>query len=278
VSLPSLRADAFSVGLAERVQQVRKSGLTFAPEAGSQRLRDVINKGLTEEEILSAAESAIKAGWTTIKLYFMAGLPYETEADLDGIYDLAYKISRMRANPSSGKSKPVNVTVSVAFFVPKPHTPFQWFGRLDNETLLAKREYLFQKFKPLKHVRLSCHGVELGLLEACFASGGRELGSVLYKAWQLGCKFDGWHEHFQYGKWLQAFSDADLDAEAYAGRGFERETPLPWDHISTGVSKKWLWREWEKAAKAAVTPDCRRGPCSGCGVCQSMDCENIYQK
>jgi len=278
VSLPSLRADAFSVGLAERVQQVRKSGLTFAPEAGSQRLRDVINKGVTEEDIISAATAAIKSGWSTIKLYFMAGLPYETEEDLDGIYDLAAKISNTKAEPQAGKKiRPVNVTVSVAFFVPKPMTPFQWFGRVSNEELAAKREYLFSKFKTLKRVRLSCHGVELGLLESCFARGGRELGPVLYDAWRLGCKFDGWHEHFQYGKWLQAFTDHGFDAESYAGRTFERESALPWDHISAGVNKKWLWREWEKAGKAATTLDCRKGPCNGCGVCQAVGCDNLYQ-
>ena len=280
VSLPSLRVDAFSVDLAERVQQVRKSGLTFAPEAGTQRMRDIINKGVREGDIVAAATSALANGWHNIKLYFMAGLPFETNEDLDGIFDITKKIITIGKEMNAGKknSKPVNVNVSVAFFVPKAHTPFQWFGQVRREELLAKREYLYEKFHHLKNARLSCHGVDLGFLEGCFARGDRRLCDVLYNAWQSGCKFDGWHEHFSYDKWLQAFAKADLNPENFANHTFEQEDFLPWDIVSVGVSKKWLWREWQRAEQGVVTPDCRKDKCSGCGVCGAVDCDNIYRK
>ena len=280
VSLPSLRVDAFSVDLAQRVQQVRKSGLTFAPEAGTQRMRNIINKGVQEEDIVAAVTSALSNGWHNIKLYFMAGLPFETNEDLDGIYDITKKIIWLGKQMNAGKKnvKPINVTVSVAFFVPKAHTPFQWFGQVKREDLLAKRDYLYNKFKNLKNARLSCHGVDLGFLEGCFARGDRRLCDVLYKAWQLGCKFDGWSEHFSYDKWLQAFAAVGLDPEDFANHTFEKDDYLPWDIVSVGVSKKWLWREWEKAEAGIVTPNCRKDKCSGCGVCGAMDCDNMYQK
>lgn len=280
VSLPSLRVDAFSVDLAKRVQQVRKSGLTFAPEAGSQRMRDIINKGVKEEDIIAAVTSAMENGWHNIKLYFMAGLPFETNEDLDGIYDITKKIIWLGKQFNAGKKnvKPISVNVSVAFFVPKAHTPFQWFGQVKRENLLAKRDYLYDKFKHLKNARLACHGVDLGFLEACFARGDRRLCKVLYNAWKLGCKFDGWSEHFSYDNWLKAFAMADLDPMDFANHTFEKDDFLPWDIVSVGVSKKWLWREWEKAGKAIVTPNCRKDKCSGCGVCGDMDCDNLYQK
>ncbi len=280
VSLPSLRVDAFSVDLAKRVQQVRKSGLTFAPEAGTQRMRDIINKGVREEDILAAVTSALSNGWHNLKLYFMAGLPYETDADLDGIADLTAKILHLgKELKKEGKlQKPVHITVSVAFFVPKAHTPFQWFGQVRREELLAKRDYLHQRFKPLKNARLVCHGVDLGFLEACFARGDRRLGAVLYEAWRGGCKFDGWSEHFSYDRWLKAFAKVGLDPVDFANYSFRREDVLPWDHISSGVSKKWLWREWERAGAGQITPDCRKNVCNGCGVCGAVACENLYQK
>lgn len=280
VSLPSLRVDAFSVDLAKRVQQVRKSGLTFAPEAGTQRMRNIINKGVTEEDIIAAVSSALANGWHTIKLYFMAGLPFETNEDLDGIFEITKKIIRIgkEMNQNKTSTKPINVTVSVAFFVPKAHTPFQWFGQVSREELLAKRDYLYQKFKPLKNARLSCHGVDLGFLEGCFARGDRRLCKVLYEAWRLGCKFDGWSEHFSYDNWLKAFARAGLDPVDFANHNFAKDDLLPWDHISVGVSKKWLWREWERAEQGIVTPNCRKDKCSGCGVCSAMDCDNLYMK
>ncbi|MGI5824743.1 MAG: TIGR03960 family B12-binding radical SAM protein [Bacillota bacterium] len=280
VSLPSLRVDAFSVDLAKRVQQVRKSGLTFAPEAGTQRMRDIINKGVQEEDIVAAVSSALANGWHNIKLYFMAGLPFETEEDLDGIFELTKKIIRIgkEMNAGKGNGKPINVTVSVAFFVPKAHTPFQWFGQVQRDELLAKRDYLYNKFKPLKNARLNCHGVDLGFLEGCFARGDRRLCAVLYEAWKSGCKFDGWSEHFSYDKWLKAFAKVGLDPVDFANHAFEKGDVLPWDHISVGVSKKWLWREWERAEQGVVTPNCRQDKCSGCGVCGAMDCGSLYQK
>ena len=279
VSLPSLRVDAFSVDLAKKVQQVRKSGLTFAPEAGSQRLRDVINKGVTEENIIEAVSSALSNGWQTIKLYFMAGLPYETEEDLDGIYQIAAKIIQVNRELQAGKKyRPIHLTVSVSFFVPKAHTPFQWFGQVSREELLAKREYLYQKFRHLKQARLSCHGVDVSFLEAVFSRGDRRLGVVLKRAWELGCKFDGWTEHFSYDRWLAAFADCGMEPADFANHHFAKEDLLPWDHLATGVKKSWLWQEWEKARQAVVTPDCRQQKCSGCGVCGAMKCNNHYQR
>lgn len=280
VSLPSLRVDAFSVDLAKRVQQVRKSGLTFAPEAGTQRMRDIINKGVSEDDIVAAVSSALANGWHTIKLYFMAGLPFETNEDLDGIFEITRKIIRIGKEMNAGKknSKPINVTVSVSFFVPKAHTPFQWFGQVAREDLLAKRDYLYNKFKPLKNARLACHGVDLGFLEGCFARGDRRLCSVLYEAWRSGCKFDGWTEHFSYDKWLKAFAKVGLDPKDFANHTFEKDDYLPWDIVSVGVNKKWLWKEWEKAEQGIVTPNCRKDKCSGCGVCGAVKCNNLYQK
>lgn len=274
VSLPSLRVDALSVGLAEQIQTVRKSGLTFAPEAATQRLRDIINKGVCEEDIFAAVSAAVSAGWSSFKLYFMAGLPYETDEDLLAMADLARKILRLGQN--SGLKRRLNITVSVSFFVPKCDTPFQWFGQNSREELARKKELLWQAFRPIKNARLNCHDIELSFLEGVFSRGDRRLGKALLAAHNLGCKFDSWHEHFDYEKWLQAFADVGIDPAAYASREFARDDVLPWDHISCGVNKKWLWHEWQKAGQAAVTADCRKGPCSGCGICQALGCDNYY--
>lgn len=285
VSLPSLRVDAVSVGLADKLQTVRKGGLTLAPEAGTQRLRDIINKGVNEEDIFAAVQAALAAGWSSLKLYFMAGLPYETDDDLRGIAQLARQIlalGRSRgAAENNGEAapkprRPLNITVSVAFFVPKAHTPFQWFGQNSREELQRKRELLFAEFKHIRGARLNCHDIELSFLEGVFSRGDRRLGAVLLAAHELGCKFDSWHEHFAYDKWLQAFAQAGVDAAAYAERFFEQSDVLPWEHIDCGVSKKWLWQEWQKAARAEKTPDCRQGPCNGCGICPALGCENRY--
>ena len=282
VSLPSLRVDAVSVGLADKLQTVRKGGLTLAPEAGTQRLRDIINKGVNEEDIFAAVQAALAAGWNTIKLYFMAGLPYETDDDLRGIAQLARQIlalGRSRASAADMDAKPrrpLNITVSVAFFVPKAHTPFQWFGQNSRTELQRKRELLFAEFKHIRGARLNCHDIELSFLEGVFSRGDRRLGQVLLAAHKLGCKFDSWHEHFAYDKWLQAFDQAGIDPAEYAERQFAQEDCLPWEHIDCGVSKKWLWQEWEKAARSEKTLDCRQGPCNGCGICQALGCENRY--
>ncbi len=274
VSLPSLRVDAVSVGLAEKLQTVRKGGLTLAPEAGTQRLRDIINKGVAEADIFAAAEAALAAGWNSFKLYFMAGLPYETDDDLRGIAQLARQILALARQQQ--RKRPLSITVSVAFFVPKSHTPFQWFGQNSREELARKRELLYTEFKQIRGARLNCHDIELSFLEGVFSRGDRRLGQVLLAAHQLGCKFDSWHEHFAYDKWLQAFAQAGIDPASYAERCFAEDELLPWEHIDCGVSKKWLWREWQKAAVAEKTTDCRKGPCNGCGVCQSLSCDNHY--
>lgn len=276
VSLPSLRVDAVSVELAAKLQAVRKSGLTLAPEAGTQRLRDIINKGVAEADIFAAVEAALAAGWSSFKLYFMAGLPYETDDDLRGIANLARQILSM--GRGAGLRRPLNITVSVAFFVPKSHTPFQWFGQNSREELARKRELLFGEFKNIRGARLNCHDIELSFLEGVFSRGDRRLGRVLLAAHKLGCKFDSWHEHFDPEKWAAAFKEAGIRPEDYAERQFTLEDALPWDPIDCGVSKAWLWREWQKAAQAEKTPDCRKGHCSGCGICPALGCDNHYVK
>ncbi|MGI6679368.1 MAG: TIGR03960 family B12-binding radical SAM protein [Dehalobacterium sp.] len=272
ISLPSLRVDAFSVDLAQKVQQVRKSGLTFAPEAGSQRLRDVINKGVTEKDILDTATAAFSQGWTSLKLYFMIGLPTETYEDLDGIADLAAKILSIgqRVKPK-GIKKPISVTISASSFVPKAHTPFQWLGQEEADSLREKQHYLKNKLRAMKNVTFHYHDVEVSFLEAAFARGDRRLGDVLEKAWQSGCKFDGWSEHFKYHLWIEAFATCGLDPTFFANRHFGEDEVLPWDHLSSGVSKKWLLKEYHKSLEETTTLDCRENLCHGCGVCPKMD-------
>lgn len=272
ISLPSLRVDAFSVDLAKEVQQVRKSGLTFAPEAGTQRLRDVINKGVTEENIMETVTAAFSQGWTSIKLYFMIGLPSETYEDLDGIVNLAEKILSIgrKVKPHWVK-KPISVTVSASSFVPKAHTPFQWEGQEDRDALKKKQFYLKDRIRPLKGVTFNYHDVELSFLEAVFARGDRRLCHVLEKAWSLGCKFDGWSEHFKYDLWMDAFHEMGLEPEFFANRKFDLDELLPWDHISSGVSKKWLLKEYQTALEERRTLDCRGNDCHGCGVCPYYD-------
>jgi len=271
VSLPSLRVDAFSVGLAQQVQQIRKSGLTFAPEAGTQRLRDVINKGVTEENVLDTVSAAFSQGWTSIKLYFMIGLPTETYEDLDGIIDLAGKVLSLgRKQKPPGVRRPVSITVSVSSFVPKAHTPFQWVGQVPRVELKEKQRYLKAKIKKLKGISLNYHDAEVSFLEAAFARGNRKLGKVLERAWQLGCKFDSWTEHFKYQSWLEAFKSCGLDPEFFANRTFGLDEALPWDHISSGVTKEWLLKEFCLAYQGHKTGDCRTVSCYSCGVCQIL--------
>lgn len=272
VSLPSLRVDAFSVDLAEKVQKVRKSGLTFAPEAGTQRMRNVINKGVTEEHVLHATKSAFSQGWTQIKLYFMIGLPTETKEDLDGIIDLAVKVLQAGKEIAREKGirKQLKVSVSVSSFVPKSHTPFQWFGQNALQELKEKQYYLKDQARQHKNISLSYHQSEVSFLEAAFSRGDRRLSRVLLQAWQMGCKFDGWTEHFKYQTWLDAFAFCGYTPEFFANREFGKEEVLPWQHLSAGVSQKWLWHEWEKAQQEALTTDCRWNPCSGCGVCPKL--------
>lgn len=271
VSLPSLRVDAFSVNLAKEVQKVRKTGLTFAPEAGTQRLRDVINKGVTEENLMDVAQGAFESGWSTLKLYFMIGLPTETEEDLEGIARLAeqvvYRGSDILRN--KGIKKGVKVTVSTSSFVPKPQTPFQWEPQARIDELRAKQEFLKKRIRD-RRINYSWHDAKLSFLEAVLAKGDRRLGRALYKAWQKGCKFDGWSEHFHYERWVEAFHEAGLDPEYYAYRRIDYDQALPWDHLDFGVDRGYLIREHKKALEAALTNDCRLDTCEGCGVCPSL--------
>jgi radical SAM family uncharacterized protein len=263
VSLPSLRLDSFDVKLAEEVQKVRKSGLTFAPEAGTQRLRDVINKGVTEENLLQATESAFKAGWSTIKLYFMIGLPTETQEDLNGIVSMAKKVVELGTRMGR---RNVTVTVSTSSFVPKSHTPFQWEPQEGMASLEQKQKYLREKLRD-RRIKYNYHDVKTSYLEAVFAKGDRRLADVLERAVKEGCKFDGWSEHFKYETWLQSLEELGLDPHFYANRAMDYDDVLPWNHLASGVSKRYLVGEHHQALKEITTKDCRYIDCTGCGIC-----------
>lgn len=274
VSLPSLRADHFSMELAKEVQKVRRSSLTFAPEAGTQRLRDVINKGVTEGDLMETVGAAFKEGWQAVKLYFMIGLPTETDDDVAGIAQLARKVLKLgRQNGVSPRR--LKVTASVASFIPKPHTVFQWEPQERLENLRLKQEALLSQTRE-RGLSLNYHDADLSFIEAVFARGDRRLGSVLAKAVTLGCIFDGWSEHFDIDLWLEAFNQAGIDPAAYAYRRYNYEDPLPWDHIDAGVSKQYLILEHKRALAGTVTPDCRSGDCPGCGLCPTLEIEPFY--
>mgnify|MGYP000545171304 CR=1 FL=1 len=265
LSLPSLRVDSFSLELMERVQQVRKSGLTFAPEAGTQRMRDVINKGVTEEDLIKSVTLAFQGGWNNVKLYFMIGLPTETMEDVEGIADLAYKVvDAYFSVPKEKRNKGLNVTVSTSSFVPKPFTPFQWQPQDSIEQLNEKQQHLKSKIKS-KHIIYHWHESKLSFLEGVFARGDRKLSKVLIAAHKMGCKFDGWSEHFRYEVWLKAFEECGIDPYFYTARKRSYDEVLPWDHVDVGVTKKFLIKESEKAMRGERTPNCRQ-QCSGCGV------------
>jgi radical SAM family uncharacterized protein len=268
VSLPSLRVDSFSLELARELEKFRRTGLTFAPEAGTQRMRDVINKGVTEEDLMSAARDAFESGWDLVKLYFMIGLPHETDEDLDGIADLCRRVLELgrSAARKRGKAGRVRVNVSVSSFVPKPHTPFQWYGQNSREELARKQDYLRERMR-MRGLSVSFHDVEASFLEAAFARGGRELAPAIERAMALGCRFDGWSDQFRADLWRQAFEEVGVDPSKWANASYDFDQRLPWDHIDMGVSKDFLRREAERAAKAELTPDCRTGACTGCGAC-----------
>ena len=265
LSLPSLRIDNFSESLVEKTNRVRKTGLTFAPEAGTQRLRDVINKGVTEEEIMRTSRIAFEGGYTGVKLYFMLGLPTETEEDLLGITRLGQKIVDLYYSlPTKPKGKAVNVTISVSTFVPKPFTPFQWCAQDTFDQIVAKHDLLRHSLTTRK-ISLNYHEVKTSVLEGVLARGDRRLGRVIYTAWKKGCKFDSWEEHFDFDKWKEAMDEAGLTMEFYASRERSPEEILPWDHIDVGVTKAFLLREYEKAKRAEITPNCKEH-CAGCGA------------
>ncbi|HEX3012224.1 MAG TPA: TIGR03960 family B12-binding radical SAM protein [Syntrophomonadaceae bacterium] len=268
ISLPSLRVDAFSIDLANEVQKVRKTTLTLAPEAGTQRLRDVINKNISEEDLTRAVEAAFKSGWLGVKLYFMFGLPTETEADLDGILDLVQKVKSIGNRYSR---RPVEIRASLACFVPKAHTPFQWQAQDSIVSLDNKKKYL--RASRYKNIKISFHDSRTSFLEGVIARGDRRLAEVIYEAWEKGCKFDGWSEYFRFDTWMEAFRTIGIDPEFYTERVRHYDEIFPWDFIDTGVSKKYLQLENEKATRGETTPDCRTGGCAGCGICQHFDCQ-----
>lgn len=276
VSLPSLRIDSFSVKLAQEVQQVRKSGLTFAPEAGSQRMRDVINKGVTEENLMNAVGAAFENGWTKVKLYFMIGLPTETDEDVLAIARLAQKV-QWKYKELTGHMG-AQVTVSVSNFVPKPYTPFQWVGQNTKEEFDRKHMLLKHAFASLKNIHYQYHDSRTSLMEGVLARGDRRLGKAIYLAWQRGAKFDSWGEFFDYDRWKQAIEDCGLTTDFYNSRSRGKDEIFPWEYTSCGVSRKFLWSEYEKAQQAALTHDCRRDTCTGCGVCQQLGIKIIDWK
>ncbi len=264
LSLPSLRVDNFSLDLMERVQKVRKSGLTFAPEAGSQRMRDVINKNVSEEDLIKSATLAFEGGWNSVKLYFMIGLPYEDYPDIKGISDLAEKVVEcFYKSDKTNKRRPPAVTLSVASFVPKPFTPFQWAAQDSIETLSEKQLFLKNEIRNRK-IRYNYHQSDVSVLEGVFARGDRKLNKVLLRAHELGCKLDGWNECFSLEKWEQAFSDCGIDMAFYT-RARDYDEILPWDFVDIGVTREFMINENEKAKQALTTPNCRE-KCSGCGA------------
>lgn len=266
ISLPSLRLDSVLKESLEATQQERKTSLTFAPEAGTQRLRDVINKGVTEADLLEKTRDAFVGGWSSVKLYFMMGLPTETRDDLDGIADLARKVvGAYFETPREKRMKGLRVTCSAAVFVPKPFTPFQWEPQDTLDMVREKQAYLREALRPIKGVTFNYHESGLSFLEACFARGDRRLGKVLLRAFEKGCMLDGWSEQFKYDAWMEAFAETGVDPAFYAYRRRDRDELMPWDVIDSGISKAFLWREKEKAERAETTRDCRQG-CNGCGL------------
>jgi radical SAM family uncharacterized protein len=264
LSVPSLRADNFSRELMEKLQTVRKSGLTFAPEAGTQRLRDVINKNLTEDEILNTCRNAFSGGWNNVKLYFMLGLPTETDEDVIGIAELVYKVILAWKECASNKKRGLRVHVATAYFVPKPHTPFQWEKQITPEEYLRRCKLLKSHFYS-KSIEYNYHAPDLSRLEAVFARGDRRLGAVIEEAVKNGARLDGWDEYFSFETWKKAFETCGIDTDFYTVRGYGEGEILPWDTIDVGVSKKFLLRERHRAYDEQITPDCREG-CTGCGA------------
>lgn len=264
LALPSLRADNFNMDLMENIQKVRKSGLTFAPEAGTQRLRDVINKNLYEQDLLDSCSIAFAAGYNSVKLYFMMGLPTETEEDLAGIAAIVRNVIRVFRQTASNKARGIKINVGVSTFVPKAQTPFQWTGQNTREQVRQKQEFLREQLK-IKNVSFSLHKSESSYLEAVFARGDRRLSAVVYQAWKNGCNLDAWDEYFKFDAWMSAFETCGLDPDFYAYRQPAKDEILPWDHIFSGVTKDYLRSEYEQALLGKATPDCAQG-CRNCGA------------
>ena len=264
LSLPSLRVDNFSQSLVEKTTKVRKSGLTFAPEAGTQRLRDVINKNVTLEALLNSCHTAFAGGYNAVKLYFMLGLPTETEEDVLGIADVAARVMHAWRESAPNKQRGVRITVSTSYFVPKPHTAFQWEPQITREEY-ERRVQLLRENMTTKTVTYNWHDGQTSFIEAVLARGDRRLGNVLETVWRKGGHLDAWEEYFSLDRWLEAFDECGVDPAFYAYRRREKDELMPWDMISSGVTKEYLWREHENAVSGVTTPDCRTR-CNGCGA------------
>ncbi|MGI5929897.1 TIGR03960 family B12-binding radical SAM protein [Pseudoflavonifractor sp.] len=264
LALPSLRADNFSMNLMHRLQHGKKSGLTFAPEAGTQRLRDAINKNVTEEDLLQSCRTAFSGGWSSVKLYFMLGLPTETDEDVLGIADLAEKVYQAWRETTPEPRRGVRITVSTSFFVPKPHTAFQWEAQISMEEYQRRVKLLRDNMRG-RSISYNWHDPDTSVLEAVFARGDRRVADVIEEAWRNGAKFDSWSEYFDFQRWQDAFAACGLSMDFYATRQRDKDEILPWDMISTGVRKPFLWREREQCYQNRITPDCRK-QCTGCGA------------
>lgn len=277
ISLPSLRVDTFSVELASKIKKVRKTGFTFAPEAGTQRMRDIINKGVSEEDLMASVEGAFNAGWQRLKLYFMIGLPEETDEDIVGIIKLGKKVLDLGRKISGGKN--ITVTISVASFVPKPFTAFQWFGQNTKSELIRKQYLLKENIREFgRGLNLSYHYSDLSVLEGMFARGDRRLGGVLKSLYKKGAMFDSWDEWFNFEIWNEALEENEISKEMYSEHFFEENEPMYWDHLDLGVRKQYLWNEYQKSKRLEITRDCRL-ECTACGVCDDeirMDIKGEY--
>lgn len=264
LSLPSLRADNFSIELMERVQKVRKSGLTFAPEAGSQRLRDAINKNVTEEDLMNSLKVAFQGGWSSVKLYFMLGLPTETDEDVLAIADLAARVLKLWKEHATNKNRGVRITVSTSCFVPKPHTPFQWEAQNTRQEYMRKVELLRANMRA-KAITYNWHEPDVSFIEAVLSRGDRRISRVIEHVWRQGGKLDSWSEYFSMDRWMEAFGFCGIDPEFYAYREREPEELLPWDFVDVGVNRRFLRGEREQAITSQISPDCRT-QCTGCGA------------
>ena len=275
ISIPSQRVDALGVEMARLVAGSKKGGLTLAPEAGSQRLRDIINKNVTETELMNAITAAFEAGWRRCKLYFMCGLPGETDEDLIAMGELVGRVSETaRSCVPVDQRGNVRISVSCALFIPKPDTPFQWCGQVPREEI-ERRVQVIRDHMPRRGVDFKWHDSDASSVEAALARGGRELSAVIYGAWKRGSRFDAWTDRFSLDNWTAAAEEAGLDLDEIACRTFDLDEPLPWEHISCGVSMAYLKREYQRAQKGETTPDCSFEGCTGCGLCTTLDCENV---
>jgi len=269
ISLPSLRIDGFSIQLARLSQRVRKTGLTFAPEVGSERLNKVVNKNVSEQDLLNTVHSAFTEGWKRIKLYFMIGLPTECWDDIEGIVNMIKKVERLGKDIAGKK---FSLSVSINAFIPKPHTPFQWTMQAEGKELEEKFNYIAKNIRS-KHISYSFPDIRMSIIEALLARGDRRIGKVLEDAYKMGCKFDSWREYFKFNKWEDVFKKNNTDISFYLYREREKDEILPWDIIDCGVKKEFLWSEWQKALKGITTEDCRSSDCCGCGL--QKECKKV---